>query len=129
MDDVRRYASIWATLDLSMPMATVVPQFLLKAAIRGRPLRNVITQYDIDPSSLVEQSLEELRRFSAAAPRMIEAMNDLYTSEAERQRVTQAFKDVGQLFGELADDARSAEAIAMTWAQLMPTLRAFQSKE
>jgi hypothetical protein len=98
--------------------AAVVAAFVLLAVIDQRPLTNVVTQWDIDADSVIEQSLAELRGFKACLPGFLDAEPSMPA------KVRDAYAALADYFDMISRHAGARAGLTTMWRDMIPQVRA-----
>jgi hypothetical protein len=116
------YCRVWDYLTVDMRDEpkngrALVTGFVIHAVLDGRSARNVVTQWEIDADSLVEQSLEELRGFQACLPDFLRLQDGM------PDKVGEAYAALAEYFVEMADHAAAPGGLREIWQEIIPQLR------
>jgi hypothetical protein len=123
-DLVAHYERVWDFVadDQATPSngKTMVSAFVVHAVLDERPLANVLTQWEIDPQSVVEQSIRELLGFKACLPEYMRAPRQ----QGMPARAAEAFSVLADFFCEVASHEGAQDGLRELWRATVLELKA-----
>ncbi len=96
--------------------SALVMAFVMTAVLDQRAVVNVMTQWEIDADSIVEQSLAELRNFKSC-------LAELFGEEDTPAQVRDAYTALADYFIQISNHADARTGLRAMWREIIPQLR------